>query len=73
MHRANQDVADALQNSPSFKQCDIKYVPIFLGGLMKTCGNTAPIAIKSKSTSYLVVRDIQVAFSLRIFPACTQS
>ncbi|KAJ4334594.1 hypothetical protein N0V87_006739 [Didymella glomerata] len=37
-----------LKNSPSFKQCDIKYVPIFLGGLMKTCGNTAPIAIKNK-------------------------
>lgn len=36
------------QNSAAFKQCDIKYVPIFLGGLMKTCGNTPPIAIKSK-------------------------
>ncbi|KAJ4380012.1 hypothetical protein N0V86_004319 [Didymella sp. IMI 355093] len=37
-----------LKNSPAFRKCDIKYVPIFLGGLMKTCGNTAPIAIKNK-------------------------
>ncbi|KAF9692482.1 hypothetical protein EKO04_009484 [Ascochyta lentis] len=37
-----------LKNSPAFKQCDIKYVPILLGGLMNTCGNTPPIAIKNK-------------------------
>lgn len=35
------------QNSPAFKQCDVKFVPIFLGGLMNACGNTPPIAIKS--------------------------
>ncbi|KAF2084260.1 HCCA isomerase/glutathione S-transferase kappa [Saccharata proteae CBS 121410] len=38
----------ALQNLPVFKQCEIKYVPIFLGGVMKACGNTAPINIKNK-------------------------
>ncbi|KAL5121838.1 hypothetical protein ACEQ8H_000053 [Pleosporales sp. CAS-2024a] len=37
-----------LRNSPVFKQCDIKYVPIFLGGLMKSCGNTPPLRIKNK-------------------------
>lgn len=37
-----------MQNSPAFKQCEIKYVPIFLGGLMNACGNTPPIAIKSE-------------------------
>ncbi|ORX96067.1 2-hydroxychromene-2-carboxylate isomerase [Clohesyomyces aquaticus] len=38
----------ALQNFPVFKQCDVTYVPIFLGGLMKTCGNTPPLQIKNK-------------------------
>ncbi|OSS54401.1 hypothetical protein B5807_01559 [Epicoccum nigrum] len=37
-----------LKHSPAFKQCEIKYVPIFLGGLMNACGNTAPISIKNK-------------------------
>lgn len=32
-----------------FQKCDITYVPIFLGGLMKACGNTPPINITSKS------------------------
>ncbi|KAF2098557.1 HCCA isomerase/glutathione S-transferase kappa [Rhizodiscina lignyota] len=38
----------ALRNFPVFKQCDIEYIPILLGGLMKTCGNTAPLFIKNK-------------------------
>jgi 2-hydroxychromene-2-carboxylate isomerase len=37
-----------LQNDPVFKKCEITYVPIFLGGVMKACGNTAPINIKSR-------------------------
>ncbi|KAH3916106.1 glutathione S-transferase kappa [Parastagonospora nodorum] len=37
-----------LKNSPVFKQCEITYVPIFLGGLMKACGNTPPLHIKNK-------------------------
>lgn len=37
-----------LRNSPAFAKCNITYVPIFLGGLMHTCGNTAPINIKNK-------------------------
>ncbi|KAF2644211.1 HCCA isomerase/glutathione S-transferase kappa [Massarina eburnea CBS 473.64] len=37
-----------LQNAPAFQTCDITYVPIFLGGLMKACGNTPPIHIKNK-------------------------
>ncbi|KAH8906514.1 HCCA isomerase/glutathione S-transferase kappa [Coniochaeta sp. PMI_546] len=39
-----------LRNDPTFKKCEITYVPIFLGGLMKTCNNTAPILIKNKDT-----------------------
>ncbi|KAF1982388.1 HCCA isomerase/glutathione S-transferase kappa [Aulographum hederae CBS 113979] len=38
----------ALQNFPIFKQVEITYIPIFLGGLMKACGNNAPINIKNK-------------------------
>ncbi|KAI0137543.1 thioredoxin-like protein [Xylariales sp. AK1849] len=37
-----------LQNEAAFKDVQITYVPIFLGGLMKACGNTAPIGIKNK-------------------------
>ncbi|KAK5173408.1 uncharacterized protein LTR77_002089 [Saxophila tyrrhenica] len=36
------------RNSPVFKNCEVTYVPIFLGGVMKACGNTAPIEIKNK-------------------------
>ncbi|KAL2257553.1 hypothetical protein VTK26DRAFT_9496 [Humicola hyalothermophila] len=39
-----------LRNDAVFKGCDITYVPIFLGGLMHKCGNTAPIKIKNKDT-----------------------
>ncbi|KAJ4983100.1 Glutathione S-transferase kappa 1 [Stagonosporopsis vannaccii] len=46
-----------LKNSPAFKQCTITYVPILLGGLMKTCGNTAPIAIKNKNKWINTERD----------------
>lgn len=37
-----------LRNSPTFKDLTITYVPIFLGGLHKQCGNTAPLFIKNK-------------------------
>ncbi|EAA26768.2 HCCA isomerase/glutathione S-transferase kappa [Neurospora crassa] len=37
-----------LRNDPIFKNVDIKYVPIFLGGLMNKCSNTPPIKIKNK-------------------------
>ncbi|GAB7337602.1 hypothetical protein MBLNU457_g2905t1 [Dothideomycetes sp. NU457] len=35
------------KTSPIFKDCDVTYIPIFLGGVMKACGNTPPIQIKS--------------------------
>ncbi|GIK03584.1 hypothetical protein Aspvir_007656 [Aspergillus viridinutans] len=38
-----------LRHSPTFAKCDITYVPIFLGGLMKACENTPPIQIKNKA------------------------
>ncbi|KAI0010588.1 thioredoxin-like protein [Xylariaceae sp. FL0662B] len=37
-----------LRNDTTFAAVNITYVPIFLGGLMKACGNTAPIRIKNK-------------------------
>ncbi|KAK1761153.1 glutathione S-transferase kappa 1 [Echria macrotheca] len=37
-----------LRHDPVFKDCEVTYVPIFLGGLMNKCGNTAPIRIKNK-------------------------
>ncbi|KAK4130884.1 HCCA isomerase/glutathione S-transferase kappa [Trichocladium antarcticum] len=37
-----------LRHDEVFKGCDVTYVPIFLGGLMHKCGNTAPIKIKNK-------------------------
>ncbi|PVH96517.1 HCCA isomerase/glutathione S-transferase kappa [Periconia macrospinosa] len=37
-----------LENSPVFKNCEINYVPVFLGGLMHACGNTPPVEIKNK-------------------------
>lgn len=38
------------QTSPFFKKCDVTYTPVFLGGIIKACGNTPPIGIKSTST-----------------------
>ncbi|KAG4421777.1 hypothetical protein IFR04_005027 [Cadophora malorum] len=37
-----------LRNDPVFSKCDITYIPMFLGGVMKACGNTPPINIKNK-------------------------
>ncbi|KAI4659796.1 uncharacterized protein J4E79_006332 [Alternaria viburni] len=37
-----------LKNSKAFKQVEVQYVPILLGGLMKVCGNTPPLNIKNK-------------------------
>ncbi|KAJ5273443.1 hypothetical protein N7478_008568 [Penicillium angulare] len=37
-----------LRNSPTFANCNVNYVPIFLGGLMNACNNTPPINVKNK-------------------------
>ncbi|KAL4984331.1 thioredoxin-like protein [Aspergillus falconensis] len=37
-----------LRDSPTFSECDITFVPVFLGGIMKATGNTPPIRIKNK-------------------------
>ena len=42
-----------VQNSKAFKQVEVQYVPILLGGLMKVCGNTPPLKIKSMSSFVL--------------------
>ncbi|KAF6227130.1 hypothetical protein HO133_008571 [Letharia lupina] len=34
--------------SPVFKGCDVTYVPVFLGGIMKATGNRPPLQIKNK-------------------------
>lgn len=45
----------AAKNEPIFKNVDITYVPVFLGGIMKACNNTPPIQIKSKSTKSCIL------------------
>ncbi|PBP25752.1 2-hydroxychromene-2-carboxylate isomerase [Diplocarpon rosae] len=42
-------------NDPVFAGCDITYIPVFLGGIMKACNNVPPIRIKSRRTSYLLL------------------
>ncbi|KAK0706641.1 thioredoxin-like protein [Lasiosphaeria miniovina] len=37
-----------LRHDAAFKGCQVTFVPIFLGGLMHKCGNTAPMNIKNK-------------------------
>ncbi|EKD12264.1 uncharacterized protein L3040_000266 [Drepanopeziza brunnea f. sp. 'multigermtubi'] len=37
-----------LRNDPVFKECEITYIPVFLGGIMKACNNVPPISIKNK-------------------------
>lgn len=37
-----------VRSSPVFKDCNVTYVPVFLGGIMKTTRNTPPIEIKNK-------------------------
>ncbi|MCJ1465404.1 hypothetical protein MMC07_004022 [Pseudocyphellaria aurata] len=37
------------QTSPVFKDCDVTFGIVFLGGIMKACGNTPPINIKNKA------------------------
>ncbi|KAL9128978.1 MAG: hypothetical protein Q9217_002453 [Psora testacea] len=36
-----------IRTSPVFKDVEATYVPVFLGGIMKACGNTPPMNIKS--------------------------
>lgn len=35
------------QESEAFKSCDVEFVPVFLGGIMKSTGNRPPLVIKS--------------------------
>ncbi|KAI9718330.1 MAG: hypothetical protein M1828_006732 [Chrysothrix sp. TS-e1954] len=37
-----------LRHSPVFRPCEITYVPVFLGGVMKSTGNRPPLEIKNK-------------------------
>ncbi|ATZ56584.1 hypothetical protein BCIN_13g04210 [Botrytis cinerea B05.10] len=37
-----------LRHDPAFSKCDVEYVPVFLGGIMKDVGNTPPINVKNK-------------------------
>ncbi|KAF1355078.1 putative 2-hydroxychromene-2-carboxylate isomerase [Delphinella strobiligena] len=36
------------KNATIFKNCEVTYVPMFLGGVMKACDNKPPIQIKNK-------------------------
>jgi len=61
-HRA-RITADGVipQNSPVFQGCEMEYVPIFLGGLMKMCGNTPPLYIKSRFTTRVMQNTIHAS------------
>ena len=43
------------QTSPVFTECDVTYVPVFLGGIMKETGNRPPISVPSGSRSYALL------------------
>ncbi|TKA75522.1 hypothetical protein B0A49_02821 [Cryomyces minteri] len=58
------------RHSPVFKGCDTTYVPIFLGGVMKACGNTPPIKIKNKD-KWIDIERLRWASSFRIPMAAT--
>lgn len=53
------------KNSTTFKQCDVEYVPIFLGGLMKACNNRPPIEIKNKDR-WIMIEKARWAKSFKI-------
>ncbi|KAF7891111.1 uncharacterized protein EAF02_001436 [Botrytis sinoallii] len=36
------------RHDPTFSRCNIEYIPVFLGGIMKDVGNNPPINIKNK-------------------------
>jgi hypothetical protein len=58
-------IRSSLQNDPVFKKCEIVYVPIFLGGVMKACGNTPPIKVKSTVHSKLVLQHVDADAGLQ--------
>jgi len=58
-------------HSPTFKQCDVTYIPIFLGGVMQACGNTPPINIKNKA-EWIGVERLRWAKQFKI-PMCEQN
>ncbi|KAJ8063197.1 hypothetical protein OCU04_008435 [Sclerotinia nivalis] len=37
-----------LRNNPAFSKCDIEYVPVYLGRILKEVGGTPPMAVKNK-------------------------
>ncbi|KAK1065122.1 hypothetical protein LTR74_008234 [Friedmanniomyces endolithicus] len=59
------------KNSPTFKQCDVTYIPIFLGGVMQACGNIPPINIKNKG-EWIGVERLRWAKQFNI-PICEKS
>lgn len=46
-------LTDSFQHSPVFKDVDMIYTPILLGGIMKETGNKPPLEVKSQSHSFL--------------------
>ncbi|ODH34249.1 hypothetical protein ACO22_03142 [Paracoccidioides brasiliensis] len=38
------------RHSSVFAKCEMTYVPVFLGGILKACNNPSPINIKNKGT-----------------------
>ena len=55
----------ATQHLRLFQQCDITYIPIFLGGVMKACDNRPPTTIKNKG-AYITLEKTRWARAFEI-------
>ena len=51
------------QTSHVFRGCDITYVPVFLGGIMKATGNRPPLEIKSGLFSHALIHDFSIYYN----------
>jgi 2-hydroxychromene-2-carboxylate isomerase len=45
---ASQLIIWPWQHDAAFRKCEVTYVPILLGGLMKTSNNQGPLSIPSR-------------------------
>jgi hypothetical protein len=59
-----------VKNNPVFANCDVTYVPVFLGGIMTMCNNPPPVNIKSMiHPPSLLFPSRSVASSLTLTPS----
>ena len=49
-----------IRTSPVFKDCEVEYLPVFLGGIMDFLGNTPPAQIRNKG-AYMEMDRVRLA------------